>query len=295
MTDSAANPANPEPATFVPRPPPAWSYWLLPSIADCLFLALLGVVIFRPVGTGLLGDADTGWHIRNGELMLTTHSVTRTDPFSYTKAGQPWFAWEWLYDLLVAAIHHAAGLNGIVIFTLVLVCVTFALLFRLLLKRSGNIVVATALTLLAAAGSQVHLLARPHVLSWLFTLIWAACLYSFQSGNTRALFWLPPIMLLWVNLHGGFILGLAITAVFLCGAIWDYLTRRQADDLRRIKHLSAVFPRIRAGHPAHTLRLPPARARLRVPLKQLPDEHHRRVFIAPIFTNQVTDISKPCC
>ena len=116
--------------------------WLLPSIADVFFLVLVGIFAYSPASRALLGDADTGWHIRNGEFILATRSVPRVDSFSYTKAGQPWYAWEWLYDAVIGAIHHVAGLNGVVLFTAFVIAATFALLFRFVLRRSGNFAVA---------------------------------------------------------------------------------------------------------------------------------------------------------
>ena len=53
---------------------------------------------------GLLLDSATGCHIRTGEYILQHSAVPRADPFSFTKNGQPWFAWEWLADLLFARI-----------------------------------------------------------------------------------------------------------------------------------------------------------------------------------------------
>ncbi len=230
-------------------PPPAsdeqrsaiWTRWVLPSIADVFFLAFFGLLAFSPMSTALLGDADTGWHIRNGEFILTSRSVPRTDSFSYTKAGQPWYAWEWLYDAVVGAIHHVAGLNGVVIFTALILAATFALLFRFILRRSGSFALAVALTLLAAASAQVHMLARPHVLSWLFTLLWVEVLYRYEEGKRSTLFYLPPLMLTWVNVHGGFILGLALIALFGCAAIWRFLRSPGGQDRQRIIELGIAF------------------------------------------------------
>jgi hypothetical protein len=219
----------------------AWVRWVLPSIADVFFLVLFFILTFSPLSKGLLGDADTGWHIRNGEVILATRSVPQTDSFSYTMAGQPWYAWEWLYDAVIAAIHHVAGLNGVVLFTAVVLAGTFALLFRFVLRRSGSFAVAVALTLLAGAAAQIHMLARPHVLSWLFTLLWVEVLYRFEEGKRSALLWLPPLMLLWVNVHGGFILGLVLLALFGCARIWDYLSAPGARNRQLIVDLAMVF------------------------------------------------------
>ncbi len=86
--------------------------------------------------------------------------------------GQPWFAWEWLYDLLVGWLETAAGLNGVVLFTALVIALVFAWTFRLLLRRGTNILVAVVLVLLAASAAMIHFLARPHVVSWLFTVAW---------------------------------------------------------------------------------------------------------------------------
>src|SRR6201986_2931735 len=150
---------------------------------------MLGLLPLGPLRQDPLRDAAIGWHIRTGEIILASRTVPRTDPFSYTRHGAPWCAWEWLYDAIIAAIHHFAGLNGVVLFTALVIATTFALLFHFLLRRSGNLIVSVAVTLLAIATAQVHMLARPHVLSWLLALLWMECLCRFEEGSRRALFW----------------------------------------------------------------------------------------------------------
>jgi hypothetical protein len=223
------------------KSPASWVRWGLPSIADVFFLVLLGILAFSPMSKGLLGDADTGWHIRNGEFILATKSVPRSDYFSYTKAGQPWYAWEWLYDAIIAAIHHFTGLNGVVLITAVIIAATFALLFRFVLRRTGNFAIAVSLTLLASAAAQIHMLARPHIVSWLFIVLWVDLLYRAEEGKRSSLLWLPPLMLLWVNIHGGFILGLMLLGVFGCSSIWNYLINPSTENRKWIFQLSIVF------------------------------------------------------
>src|ERR1700723_1910116 len=74
------------------NPPPA-GRWLIPSIGDLIFVALLGLLGFTNLSGRLLGDAGIGWHIRTGQLILATHSIPRVDPFSSTMVGHPWCAW----------------------------------------------------------------------------------------------------------------------------------------------------------------------------------------------------------
>src|SRR5712691_1498566 len=95
-----------------------WARLLLPSLSDLYFLTIL-VWLFMSAGAagwqGLLADGDVGWHIRTGERILDQHAFPRRDPYSFSKEGQPWFAWEWLADVADAGLHRWAGLKGIVL------------------------------------------------------------------------------------------------------------------------------------------------------------------------------------
>jgi hypothetical protein len=193
----------------------------MPSLADAFFVVVVYVLAFSPMAAGLLNDADTGWHIRNGEHILRTVSIPRTDYFSYTMAGHPWYAWEWFYDAIIGAIHIYTGLNGVTLFSALVIASTFALLFQLLLRRSGSVVFSLVAAMLALLSAQVHTLARPHILSWLMTVVWLWILSSYQERGQRwRLFLLPPLMLLWVNVHGGFLIGLVLVGIFVAGELW---------------------------------------------------------------------------
>src|SRR4051812_20854216 len=73
----------------------AWRRWMPPSLVDVFFCALLVGIAAGPAGWQmLLVDGDTGWHIRTGEIVLATGSVPAGDPFSFSRPGEPWFAWE---------------------------------------------------------------------------------------------------------------------------------------------------------------------------------------------------------
>jgi hypothetical protein len=206
-----------------------WLPFVIPPVADVLFVALLLVLSCGALGRLLLRDSDIGWHIRNGEQMLLTHAVTRTDSFSSTMGGHTWYAWEWLYDLLIAAIHHGFGLSGVVFFTAVIIAATFVSTLRFAMRHGGNLVITFVLLILSLGAAAVHFLARPHVLSWLFAVIWFELLDSAASSGRRSrrIFWLAALMVLWVNLHGGFVLGFALLAIYLAGGAIEYFTRRE--------------------------------------------------------------------
>ena len=207
----------------------------MPSGADLIFVALLSVLVFTPLSVRLLEDAGIGWHIRTGQQILATHMIPRVDSFSSTMAGKPWFAWEWLYDALLGILHHACGLNGVVWLCALLVASTFVILLQLLLKYGTGLPLAIALMLLASAASTIHLYARPHIVSWLFSLLWFVALERWeQPTGPRWLRWFFPLsMVLWVNLHGGWLFGLALLGTYALATLVESL--QTADAFARIR------------------------------------------------------------
>src|SRR6185369_10507975 len=134
----------------------------LPSLADVAFVMPIVFLFGRLDGARtLLIDGDTGWHIRAGEWILRHGRVPRQDLFSFTRAGEAWFAWEWLSEILMAWLHHW-GMRGVVLAASVVLCLTFSLLYRIVRSRCANALIAIGVTGVAVAGSSIHWLARPH-------------------------------------------------------------------------------------------------------------------------------------
>src|SRR6266545_50717 len=111
---------------------------LLPSLADFAFLMPIVFLFGRMDGVKtLLSDCDTGWHIRTGEWILAAGWVPTRDMFSFSKPGAPWYAWEWLSDIVLAGLNALGGLQAVALFSIVLLSITFAGLF-LLVRRKAN-------------------------------------------------------------------------------------------------------------------------------------------------------------
>src|SRR5579864_8803270 len=236
--------------TLTGKETPAWVRVAMPSGADLIFVALLSVLVFTPLSARLLGDAGIGWHIRAGQQILTTHAIPHVDSFSSTMRGKPWFAWEWLYDVVVGQFETALGLNGVVWFTAVVIAAVFAWMFRLLVAHGANLPVALVLVLLAVAASMIHFLARPHVVSWLLTLAWFWILDSSEretfERRGRRLWVLPLLMLVWVNVHGGFLVGFVLLGMFFLGAAWTWFKAKEG-------RIEEALQKIAAGRRARRL------------------------------------------
>src|ERR1700733_15352412 len=175
----------------------------------------------------LLGDGDTGWHIRTGQYILQHHAVPTQDLFSFSRPGAPWFAWEWLTDVIYAALFGIGGLKAIVLTAGSMIALFATLILRYTLWRGANPLVAAVTTMLAVGASSMHFLARPH----LFTLLLLPmCLWVVEADrrkNTRWLWALIPVAALWTNLHGGFVVFLACLGLrVLVFAIQAALARR---------------------------------------------------------------------
>jgi hypothetical protein len=213
------------PAASSPEAPsPLWFRAVMPSITDVIFLLLLLALTYGGLQQRLLGDAGTGWHIRDGQQVLASHSFPRQDSFSYTMPGHAWFAWEWLYDLGAGVLYSRMGLNGVVFLSALLIAGIFAGLFHGATARSRYPLIAALLVVLAIFASSIHFLARPHLFTWAFTLVFWEILEDAVPVSSRRLYWLPAIMLLWVNIHGGFLVGLALIGLYFLGAVWEAVT-----------------------------------------------------------------------
>jgi hypothetical protein len=207
---------------------------LLPSLTDVAFLMPIAFLFGRMDGlVTLLGDCDTGWHIRTGQWILAHRAVPFQDLFSYSKPGSPWYAWEWLSDVWFALLNGWGGLAAVALFAVLLLAVTFALVFRLA-RRHSSPWVAVAVTMLAATASSIHWLARPHLFTLLFTAVFCSVFDQVRGGRTRfaGIPWLallPALTVLWTNLHGGFGVGIVLAAAFGAAELLEWAVAAGGD------------------------------------------------------------------
>ena len=152
-------------------------YYVTPDLALVAFLITLFYCLFLFAGyQKLFRDSDAGWHIRTGESILSTRALPHIDPYSFTRSGQPWFAWEWGADALSGAAYVAGGLSGVALFYALAIASSVWLWFQLNWALGGNFLLACLFAAPMLSTTNIHWLARPHVLSWLFLLtmvLWA--------------------------------------------------------------------------------------------------------------------------
>ena len=189
---------------------------LMPSFGSWSVLIVLYLLVMN--AHRFLLDSDTGWHIRTGELIRQTGIAPRHDPFSFTMAGREWLAWEWLTDWMMAGLHNWRGLAGVVAGAFLVLLAAFAALYITMIKRGAHPVIAFAVILFGAVATIVHWLARPHLLSILWLVIWAAAVESYRRRGTRWIYLTPLLIALWANLHGAFVVTYAVLVVYAVGS-----------------------------------------------------------------------------
>ncbi|MBI5758945.1 MAG: hypothetical protein HZA46_10555 [Planctomycetales bacterium] len=197
-----------------------------------LFLALwVGLLI---VGRDrLLRDPGTFWHTVAGQRMLESKQLIRTDPFSFTEAGQPWLARQWLSELAMAWLHRIGGLDSLLVATATLLAWLFAWLFGRLTDRGLPPGLALCVMILAMGASAHHFHARPHLVSMIGMALTCAALCDVDARRRPIshLFWLILLFVVWTNAHDGVLGGIATVALTIAGwlgeGVWAWVVARR--------------------------------------------------------------------
>lgn len=175
---------------------------------------------------------DLFWHIKTGEYIVANKSVPMTDPFSYTIEGKSWLSNQWLSDILLYTIHKFFNFNGLILFKATLISIVFLIMLSAFFKRNAYSWLYILIASAAVFCSNNRFILRPDNFTLFFTSLY---IYIFtMSGNKTAcgcqqgvtkknnyLFALPFLQILWVNTHGGFIIGLLLTGLFLIEEIFE--------------------------------------------------------------------------
>ncbi len=165
-----------------------------------------------------LDDWDTWWHLAAGRWIAEHRSVPLTDTLSYTVPDHPWVNLQWLFDLGLYGLYRAGGADLLVYVAALMFGLAVALLIvnlRSSLGPVGASAVALWVTCIMAERSQI----RPEMVSFVLlqTVLWL--LVTARRDEGRRLWFLPPVILLWVNNHSLFIVGLLAIGCAMAGAV----------------------------------------------------------------------------
>jgi hypothetical protein len=202
-------------------------------------------------------DSDTWWHLRAGKWIIQNHGVLHFDPFSYTKAGEPWEYPGWLVEAPMYIMYQLLGPGGLNLWTALMVVITFVFVWQTL---SGGVFLKGFVIILAATVSGVYWAARPYLITFLFSAIflcileenrWGSCTRStdrtleqvsdLNLPASRWLWWLPALMVVWVNSHGGFAVGFILLGIYTLDQLVQEIPGFSKFDFRKSKFIHLLL------------------------------------------------------
>lgn len=199
-------------------------------------------VLLFALATRIPTDTDTWWHIRSGEYTLTQEMIY-TDPFSFTKAGEPWINHSWGSQLVIYGVWQIAGNFGLALYTAALATAGMYVIYRMC---DGNVYLRAFALVIGAATAAVFWSPRPQMFSFFLSAVVLYLLYLYKRKQIDRLWWLPPVMLVWGNLHAGFSIGYILMGGVIAGEVLGNLFHPQGEyvirwtRLRRLVLLSLV-------------------------------------------------------
>lgn len=173
----------------------------------------LSIALFPLLGLSFMmsiPSQDYWWYLRLGRDILAEGAVPLVDTMGYSQAGQPVFYQQWLAGIIFYLAHQTGGAALSFFLRALLLGLAYGLLWEMMREISGPRM-AAILLILAGLSTSNNWVMRPQLFAYPLFMLCVFAVYKWQAGHNRWLFFLPPIMFLWVNLHGSFILSLLVT------------------------------------------------------------------------------------
>ncbi|MBX3166906.1 MAG: hypothetical protein KF760_05825 [Candidatus Eremiobacteraeota bacterium] len=186
----------------------------LNRIGWCLGVGLFLLLLQWSLAPVLGAETDIWWHLAAGQR-LWQHGLELRDPYSFTEAQQHWVRIDWLFQALLYPVYRLAGWNGLILLrSAVLLGAAALVAVPLWGRRPAEIWLLVMLTSSIWCESVSF---RPATVSFLLTALWVLLLERARSGQTRALWLLPPVMVVWFNLHVAALAGLLLLGLYAVG------------------------------------------------------------------------------
>jgi len=185
-----------------------------------IIVMLLALCVFA-IALFPIKDSDAWWHLKTGEHILDGKGIPRSSVFSFIddihkEANEevlPWIDHEWLSQIIMYPLYKGFGIKGLIFLKALFVTGIFLGLYFLIRAREVKPWIAAAVCLLAALASSRTIYLRPPLISYALIVWFMMCMYMYRYEKRNLLFSLPLLMILWVNMHGGAVIGLIIVFI----------------------------------------------------------------------------------
>ena len=185
-------------------------------------LAGIGLVLVLAAATiGTPADADLWGHITFGRDVIATGQIIQADPYSFT-SDRAWVNHEWLSEITFAEAYRLAGSSGLVVLKVLVIAVLFGFLWNHIKRLRPSLAITATVLALAYVGTfwRTHTV-RPQLFSVLFFAVLLITLTRVDEGRRWRLLIVAPLMALWVNVHGGWIVGIGVLGLWTAARIVD--------------------------------------------------------------------------
>lgn len=189
--------------------------WLFRLELEHLWLAVPLLLVIWISSAVPLPALDFWWHLKSGQIILQSGSIPTTDLFSYTAAGKAYILQNWLAEVLLYLVYRAGGPALVIFFNTLLLVAALVPIYALCLRGASNRRAAVMAACLAAVPLAFQGNIRPQAFSFVMFAWFYFVLVEHQKRRRNLLWLLPVLMTAWVNLHGGFVLGLVLLLLFL--------------------------------------------------------------------------------
>jgi hypothetical protein len=193
------------------RPEPARARSDAPHAPALLFIGV-ALLVWSAGRERLVQDPGIWWHLKLGRDMLASGGVPRVDTLTWTRQGTPWVDQSWLFDLGLAWVVDHWGWSGAVVLSVIAVGGIYACFCAGLLRQGVSPLAGFGAVFLAAGVGSLHFHCRPHLATLAGVAFTLLATRAWHRGKRWAIWMVPPVMILWANLHGGFLAGPLILA-----------------------------------------------------------------------------------
>lgn len=162
-----------------------------------------------------LADYDLWGHLKAGQYLFQNGSILTTHYFNFNRPDFPYLNHEWLFQAVTYAAYAAGGEAALIFLQIALVMASFFLLFRIVRLYSDAIPLIVLVIGLGVLASTHRFALRPQHFTYLFLVIHLYCLHLYSRGSTKALYVMPVVMLLWVNIHAESLWGVLVPGIYL--------------------------------------------------------------------------------